>query len=299
MAQVADLREIVTEVRPGGLRDAVLFSMQANATHGYRRSSADKRRSVETLLPPHRHQVAGDFDVPSDQVTTVSFDGPQQMRELAPGRSLRAVDPSGTLALVYGEPLGRPGPAGPTLLLQLIRISDGAVLARLPVRPLDSSIRHGDWLGQYFLTWDVNEHPLAPRLTVLEVVPGQIAVAGSLTLEWPELRAREQPRTPSLGGERGAAATSAIGSAQLLDETGTRVGLWLYFGPPRGIQYVECSFPARRCLANPAVRPIPDPATNAFRGATTFIEYDTGSARGHVPRLCSRPIATRSLRHNQ
>lgn len=38
------------EVTSGTLRDAVLRSAGANATHGKRRSNADKRRSVETLL---------------------------------------------------------------------------------------------------------------------------------------------------------------------------------------------------------------------------------------------------------
>lgn len=38
------------DISPGTLRDAVLNSAGANATHGKRRSNADKRRSVETLL---------------------------------------------------------------------------------------------------------------------------------------------------------------------------------------------------------------------------------------------------------
>lgn len=37
-------------VRQGTRRDAVLLSVGANATHGLRRSNADKRRAVETLL---------------------------------------------------------------------------------------------------------------------------------------------------------------------------------------------------------------------------------------------------------
>ena len=37
-------------MRTGTLRDAVLFSVGANAAHGLRRTNADKRRAVETLL---------------------------------------------------------------------------------------------------------------------------------------------------------------------------------------------------------------------------------------------------------
>jgi hypothetical protein len=42
--------EIPCEVRPGTRRDAVLCAAGANAVHGLRRTNADKRRAVETLL---------------------------------------------------------------------------------------------------------------------------------------------------------------------------------------------------------------------------------------------------------
>jgi hypothetical protein len=41
---------VVAEVRPGTRRDAVLCAAGANAAHGLRRTNADKRRAVETLL---------------------------------------------------------------------------------------------------------------------------------------------------------------------------------------------------------------------------------------------------------
>ncbi len=43
----AGLDEIDAEVKPGGLRDALLCSMKANATHGARRTNEDKRRAVK------------------------------------------------------------------------------------------------------------------------------------------------------------------------------------------------------------------------------------------------------------
>ncbi|HEY0489317.1 MAG TPA: ParB N-terminal domain-containing protein [Telluria sp.] len=46
----AGVDEVLAEVRTGSKRDAVLFSVGANAAHGLRRSNADKRRAVETLL---------------------------------------------------------------------------------------------------------------------------------------------------------------------------------------------------------------------------------------------------------
>jgi phage N-6-adenine-methyltransferase len=44
------VHEIPADIRAGTRRDAVLHAAQANANHGLRRSQADKRRAVETLL---------------------------------------------------------------------------------------------------------------------------------------------------------------------------------------------------------------------------------------------------------
>ncbi len=49
-ARRIDREAISAEVRDGGQRDALLLAASANATHGLRRTQADKRRSVETLL---------------------------------------------------------------------------------------------------------------------------------------------------------------------------------------------------------------------------------------------------------
>ena len=44
------LPDIETDVREGTKRDAILFAVGANASHGLRRTNADKRRAVEALL---------------------------------------------------------------------------------------------------------------------------------------------------------------------------------------------------------------------------------------------------------
>jgi len=49
-ARKAELAEIAADVRQGTRRDAVLFSVGANAGHGLPRSNDDKRRAVMTLL---------------------------------------------------------------------------------------------------------------------------------------------------------------------------------------------------------------------------------------------------------
>jgi len=46
----AGIEEIAAEIHPGTKRDAVLYSVGANAAHGKRRTNADKRKAVMTLL---------------------------------------------------------------------------------------------------------------------------------------------------------------------------------------------------------------------------------------------------------
>lgn len=48
--RAAGAMEISSEVRPGTCREAVLYSVGANAAHGLRRTNEDKRRAVQTLL---------------------------------------------------------------------------------------------------------------------------------------------------------------------------------------------------------------------------------------------------------
>jgi len=49
-ARRIDRAAISADVRKGGQRDALLLAASANATHGLRRTQADKRQSIETLL---------------------------------------------------------------------------------------------------------------------------------------------------------------------------------------------------------------------------------------------------------
>jgi hypothetical protein len=48
--RMAGRAEIDIDLRTGTKRDAILYSVGANAAHGLRRTNADKRRSVDTLL---------------------------------------------------------------------------------------------------------------------------------------------------------------------------------------------------------------------------------------------------------
>ncbi|NJR74989.1 MAG: ParB N-terminal domain-containing protein, partial [Scytonema sp. CRU_2_7] len=46
----AGRQEIAVEIHQGSRRDALLYSVGANANHGLRRTNADKRRAVEIML---------------------------------------------------------------------------------------------------------------------------------------------------------------------------------------------------------------------------------------------------------
>lgn len=46
----AGLEKVPVDIRTGTKRDAILYAVGANASHGLRRTNADKRRAVETLL---------------------------------------------------------------------------------------------------------------------------------------------------------------------------------------------------------------------------------------------------------
>ena len=49
-ARRAGLDQVRVDLRTGTLRDAVLYSVGANAAHGQRRTNADKRKAMLTLL---------------------------------------------------------------------------------------------------------------------------------------------------------------------------------------------------------------------------------------------------------
>lgn len=55
--------EIAADVRQGDRRDAILFSVGANADHGLRRSNKDKRRAVETLLRDEQWRQWSDREI--------------------------------------------------------------------------------------------------------------------------------------------------------------------------------------------------------------------------------------------
>jgi hypothetical protein len=67
------LPTIEAEVRPGTKRDALLWSVQANSTHGLRRTDADKRKAVLTLLQDEEWKDWSDREIARRTATSHTF----------------------------------------------------------------------------------------------------------------------------------------------------------------------------------------------------------------------------------
>lgn len=99
------VHEIPADIRAGTRRDAILHAAGANANHGLRRSQADKRRSVETLLRDEEwrqlsdREIARSCNVSADLVGTVR-------KELAAVTVVSDSEPPVTRTFVtkYGTP---------------------------------------------------------------------------------------------------------------------------------------------------------------------------------------------------
>jgi len=62
-AHRAGLSTILADVLEGNLRDAILWSLSANAHHGLRRSNADKRRAVLMMLQDEEWRKLSDSEI--------------------------------------------------------------------------------------------------------------------------------------------------------------------------------------------------------------------------------------------
>lgn len=139
-ALAAGLTEIEVELHEGGLREAILYSVGANAIHGLRRTPEDKRRAVTTLLNDDQWKTMSDREVARackvsptfvgrmrGQVSTLTPDAPPapERRQGKDGKSYPvpsaarrtaappAVEESPAVEVAVEEP---PAPASPWLI---------------------------------------------------------------------------------------------------------------------------------------------------------------------------------------
>ena len=88
--RAADVDEVPVEVRTRACHDAVQYLVGANAAHSLRRSNADKRRAVETLLADaelaawSQEKIANSCGVSTDCVSKLVNDASINREEMRP-----------------------------------------------------------------------------------------------------------------------------------------------------------------------------------------------------------------------
>jgi len=74
-AKEAGKTTILEEITPGTQREAILYSLSANSKHGLKRSNADKRKAVKTLLDDAEWSAWSDHELARRCAVSVSFVG--------------------------------------------------------------------------------------------------------------------------------------------------------------------------------------------------------------------------------
>lgn len=119
--RAAGLVEISCDIRVGTRRDAVLFSVGANASHGLRRTNEDKRNAVETLLRDpewatwSNNAIAKVCAVSDKTVATYRAD---HLRKSEDGNTVpmkRTVERNGTTYEQDTSKIGKPAPPPPAV----------------------------------------------------------------------------------------------------------------------------------------------------------------------------------------
>lgn len=95
--KAAGLADIDADIRQGTRRDAILFSVGANAAHGLRRTNADKRRAVETLLRDEEWSKWNDREIARTAGVGNKFVGDVRRAICVPNTDMPAVAPTRTV----------------------------------------------------------------------------------------------------------------------------------------------------------------------------------------------------------
>ena len=111
------------EVREGGDRDAILHGIGSNASHGLRRTQADKRRAVERLLRDEEWSKWSDRKIAKLAKVDHKTVG-KVRRDLLGGEFLTPARPNGEIPRTNGKP----NPASGSVLQDMLKTLSTEVL---------------------------------------------------------------------------------------------------------------------------------------------------------------------------
>ncbi len=138
----ADRASIPAEVRTGTQRDAMIFSWGANASHGLRRTNADKRKAVASALADTEYAAKSDRELA--KVCGVSHQFVSNMRKPAEKPEPK---PKPEPKLPPSAPTGGTGtPAGGTTAGEVSTVDTSGASAGGATNPdlTDAELAHGD-----------------------------------------------------------------------------------------------------------------------------------------------------------
>lgn len=141
--RAAGAMEITCDVRVGTQRDAVLYSVGANASHGLRRTNEDKRRAVMTLLNDAEWAAWSGNQIAKACAVSESFVRHLRLNEDTPAPAVRTVERNGkiyeqnTANIGKAKPPEAPSPAAPCPGVTLPPASVEEVAVAVSVEPFD------------------------------------------------------------------------------------------------------------------------------------------------------------------
>lgn len=130
-ARKIDRETIEAEIREGDARDAILCGIGANASHGLRRSQADKRRAIERLLTDPEWSRMSDRKVAS--VAKVDHKTVAKVRRDLTGEIPTSKPTGGEIPRTSGKPNG-----STSIIDDVLRsVSDDALIAEFRRRGME------------------------------------------------------------------------------------------------------------------------------------------------------------------
>jgi hypothetical protein len=239
---------ILADVRTGGRRDAILYSVGSNATHGLPRTNSDKRRAVETVLRDPEWFLWSDREIARRCQVSDRFVNQVRADWVSANGSQIA-----TQKIVQRD--------GRTYVMDTAAIGKG-----IDESPLGHQVAFDD------LTAEPEEPMSEPEFNddlpddepeVIATAPAQQPVSPAPASPWaPKFQPQAQPAPAAVAPTpRLAVAAASLPQAEPEDELGEDEEVAAPAARPAPVMRpVEVAAPAPAPMPQPAVQPIPAPA---------------------------------------